>query len=157
YLGSQPVVIIGMNHRRPTPAKLPVPRHAAARVKRATRIVQPTLAEVIDKAVGRYGPDQRGNVVDDASNLPLGLPGFLLGSLEICIQVRVLQRDRGLRGQHLEDRRSRRGEYVRGESVFQIEHATQRGPFLGAVTWLDDLQRQTEDRPAVLLTDVGIQ
>src|SRR5712691_2086268 len=81
YLGSQPVPIIVMNRRRPTPAKLPVPRHAPARVKRATRIVQPTLAEVIDQAVGRCGPDQRGNVVEDASNLPLGLPCLLLGRL----------------------------------------------------------------------------
>src|SRR5439155_23182301 len=81
YLGSQPVAIVGMNCRRPTPAKLPLPRHAAARVKRATRIVRPTLTQVIDQALGRCCPNQRGNVVEDASNLPLGLSGFLLGRL----------------------------------------------------------------------------
>src|SRR6267154_6086919 len=51
YLGAQPVAIVGMNRRRPIPA-VPLSGNAAARVKRATGIVQPTLAQVIDQAIG---------------------------------------------------------------------------------------------------------
>src|SRR6266481_3890509 len=72
-VGLQLLQIVRMNRRRPAQAQ--------CLFRREARIFQPTLAEEIAQAVGRGGPDQRGNVVYDASHLPFGLPGFLLGCL----------------------------------------------------------------------------
>ncbi len=135
--GLQLLEIVRMNRGHPAAAQRFFQREA--------RVLQASLVEEIAPFVGRHGPDQRRNGVHDASHLPLGLPSPLLGLPQVGIEVRVVQRDRGLRGQHLEDRGSRRGKRVGGEIVFQIQHATQRGPVLGAVARLDDLQGQTED------------
>ena len=59
-------------------------------------------------------PDDVG--IDEAPD-----PRFAFG--EIAIQARILERDRGLRGEQLQHRGARRREDARGEVVLEVEHA----------------------------------
>ena len=63
---------------------------------------------------------------------------------QLAIKAGIFQRDRGLRGQQFQHGDPVRRENVRGQVVFEIEHAHQLGLFD---------QRQTENRSGVLLTE----
>jgi hypothetical protein len=74
-------------------------------------------------------------------------PDFRLALRDVAIQVGILQCDRGLRGEQLQDRDPGRREDARRQVVFEVEHADEFGLIE---------QRQAENGPGLALTDIGI-
>src|SRR6476660_9119772 len=74
-------------------------------------------------------------------------PDSCLSLLEIVVQAGILQCDRGLRGEQLQNRDPSRREDARGQVVLEVERADKFGLIE---------QWQAENGPGLALTDIGI-
>src|SRR5258708_34277584 len=90
------------------------------------------------------------NAPAEAASVAYALPSSQesLAALQIRIEVGVLQRNRGLRSQHLQQCDPVRGEGARSQIVLQIEYA-------GKLGLIDD--RQAQDGSGVLRADILVR